>query len=182
MKRTQIPAVLLVPAMFLVTVSFANGAPHKWKFSPTINAPWALEDDQQPLDTPAAAAGLCRSGPFNTLAAYGPLGSNIDAIVGDQPNNSGFSNFGCTTAQNETTIAVNPTNNANLIVGANDYRIGKAAARDTWTSSSSTCRKSRPLVGLHADPRPEPGDGMLAQPDRDYGLCGAGWDVPPRDL
>jgi hypothetical protein len=123
MKRTQIPAVLLVPAMFLVTVSFANGAPHKWKFSPTINAPWALEDDQQPLDTPAAAAGLCRSGPFNTLAAYGPLGSNIDAIVGDQPNNSGFSNFGCTTAQNETTIAVNPTNNANLIVGANDYRI-----------------------------------------------------------
>jgi hypothetical protein len=44
---------------------------------------------------------------------------------------------------------------------------GKAAAKDTWTSSASTCRKSRPLVGFHADP-PEPGDGMLAQPDRDY--------------
>src|SRR5205807_457243 len=51
------------------------------------------------------------------------LGSNVDVIVGDALNNSGFSNFGCTTAQNETTIAVNPVNTQNLISGANDYRI-----------------------------------------------------------
>ena len=38
-------------------------------------------------------------------------------------NNSGFSNLGCTTPQNETTIAVNPTNPNNLIAGANDYRV-----------------------------------------------------------
>ncbi|HLK49958.1 MAG TPA: sialidase family protein [Bryobacteraceae bacterium] len=101
----------------------ARGATHKWRFSPTINAPWALENDQQALDTSAAAAGLCRSNPFNTLSAYGPLGSNVDAIVEDALNNSGFSNFGCTTAQNETTIAVNPTNPKNLIAGANDYRV-----------------------------------------------------------
>jgi len=96
---------------------------HKWRFSPTINAPWAAEDDQQPLDSPILAAGLCRSNPWNTLAVYGPLGPNVDVIVGDPVNHSGFSNFGCTTPQNETTIAINPTNPNNLIAGANDYRV-----------------------------------------------------------
>ena len=38
-------------------------------------------------------------------------------------NNSGSSNLGCTTPQNETTIAVNPTNPNNLVAGANDYRV-----------------------------------------------------------
>ncbi|HJT89899.1 MAG TPA: hypothetical protein VJ732_18640 [Bryobacteraceae bacterium] len=56
----------------------------KWKFDPTINAPWAMENYQKPLDTSAAAAGLCRSNPFNTLFAYAALGSsNPDAITGD---------------------------------------------------------------------------------------------------
>ena len=45
------------------------------------------------------------------------------AINGDPTNNSGFSNFGCTTPQNETTIAANPTNPNNLVAGANDYRV-----------------------------------------------------------
>jgi hypothetical protein len=96
---------------------------HKWKFPPTVNAPWARQEDDEELDTPLAAAGLCRSTPFNTTVAYGPLGSNVDVIVGDPVNNSGFSNFGCTTPQNETAIAVNPINPANLIAGANDYRV-----------------------------------------------------------
>jgi len=47
----------------------------------------------------------------------------VDAIVGDATNNSGFSNFGCITPQNETTVAVNPTNPNNLVAGANDYRV-----------------------------------------------------------
>ena len=41
------------------------------------------------LDNPILAAGLCRSSPWYTLVAYGPLGSNVDAIVGDPVNNSG---------------------------------------------------------------------------------------------
>jgi len=98
-------------------------SPHTWKFSPTVNAPWALEEDQEDINSTISAAGLCRSAPFDTVNAYGPLGTNVDAIVGDAVNNSGFSNLGCTTPQNETTIAVNPTNPSNLVAGANDYRV-----------------------------------------------------------
>jgi hypothetical protein len=125
MRKSLTFAAVAVALIASAAISLATGAAptHKWKFSPTINAPWALENDERPLDTPLLAAGLCRSAPFNTVGAYGPLGSNVDAIVGDATNNSGFSNFGCTTPQNETTIAVNPTNANNLIAGANDYRV-----------------------------------------------------------
>lgn len=122
-------AVLLVGVCASVAFAAMSGASpaasstHTWKFDPTINAPWAQEDDQGSLDTPQAAAGLCRSTPFSTTGAYGALGTNVDAIVGDATNNSGFSNRGCTTPQNETTIAANPTNANNLIAGANDYRV-----------------------------------------------------------
>jgi BNR/Asp-box repeat len=116
---------IVVPAVSLAgsNTSTSSSAGHLWKFAPTINAPWAQGDDENDFDTPDAAAGLCRSAPFSGLNAYAPLGANVDVIVGDQPNNSGFSSFGCTTAQNETTIAVNPLNPNNLIAGANDYRV-----------------------------------------------------------
>ena len=113
----------LILATFAPGEARAGATTHKWKFSPTLNAPWAMEEDQEAFDTPTSAAGLCRSTPFNTTGAYGSLGTNIDAIVGDAINETGFSNLGCTTPQNETTIAVNPTNPLNLIAGANDYRV-----------------------------------------------------------
>jgi hypothetical protein len=114
-----------VVAMWAMTgASTAATTTHNWKFDPTINAPWATESDQTALDTPAAAAGLCRSAPVNVPGAYATLAaSEVDAIVGDPVNNSGFSNFGCTTPQNETSIAVNPTDENNIVAGANDYRV-----------------------------------------------------------
>lgn len=117
-------AVLLSTFIGLAATGVAWGATaNNWKFPPTLNAPWAVADDEGALDTPAAAAGLCRSSPFNAAGAYGPLGTNVDVIKGDPVNNSGFSNLGCTTPQNETTIAVNPQNAKNLVAGANDYRV-----------------------------------------------------------
>src|SRR6266568_6897372 len=75
----SIALTLSYPAMTLLAANGAgpSGSHHKWKFSPTINAPWALEDDQQPLDSPILAAGLCRASPFNTTGAYGKLVSNV---------------------------------------------------------------------------------------------------------
>jgi hypothetical protein len=125
MKSKWIAALSALLTLSFAIMPTASGAAsaHKWKFSPTINAPWAREEDQEDYDTPLSAAGLCRSSPFSTTNAYGPLGANVDAIIADAANNSGFSNLGCTTPQNETTIAVNPTNPMNLVAGANDYRV-----------------------------------------------------------
>jgi hypothetical protein len=121
-------AVLFAAACAVVAMSALAGAStaasttHMWRFDPTINAPWAMEADDESLDAPDAAAGLCRSASTIPLA-YGPLTTEVDAINGDATNNSGFSNFGCTTPQNETSIAANPTNPNNLVAGANDYRV-----------------------------------------------------------
>jgi hypothetical protein len=118
---------VIMPVTVVVLVGAAGpsagaGADLGWKFRPTINAPWAQEQDEGDFDTSLAAVGLCRSAPFNTTGAYAPT-SDIDVITGDPVNNSGASNFGCRTPQNETTIAVDPTNPNHLVAGANDYRV-----------------------------------------------------------
>jgi hypothetical protein len=94
-----------------------------WKFAPTINAPWAQAGDDESFDDPdPASAGLCRSSFFNTTNPYAPT-SNVDVINADTVNNSGFSSHGCYSAQNETSVAVNPTNPLNVVSGSNDYRV-----------------------------------------------------------
>jgi hypothetical protein len=121
----RISALLAVAAaLAIVVVAPASGAQTDkgWKFEPTINAPWAHEGEEDAIDDPdPAAAGLCRSSLFATNP-YAPT-TNVDVIVNDRINNSGVSNFGCTTPQNETTVAVNPRNPLNVVAGANDYRI-----------------------------------------------------------
>jgi hypothetical protein len=111
-----------IAAVGLTTSGAAASSPPTWKFPASINAAWAHGDNESDNDTPAAAVGLCRSAPFNTLGAYAPT-SDIDAIVGDPVNNSGASNFGCQTPQNETAIAVDPSNANHIVAGANDYRV-----------------------------------------------------------
>ena len=118
MRRLGLLAIAVAAIAFVVTPGAFAGS---WKFPPTINAPWTGENDT-PFDSPLQAVGLCRSSPFNTTGAYAPT-SNTDLIVGDPINNSGASNFGCSTPQNETTVAVNPTNPANVVAGTNDYRV-----------------------------------------------------------
>jgi hypothetical protein len=87
-----------------------------------VNVPWAHEEDNN-FDSPdPTAAGLCRSSLFDTTNPY-PATTNVDLINGDVLNNSGFSSYGCITAQNETTVAVNPKNPKNVVAGTNDYRV-----------------------------------------------------------
>lgn len=117
MKKTLVALAVALVVAIAAPAALAGG----WKFAPTINAPWAGETDFA-LDSPLQGAGLCRAAPFNTAGAYAAT-SNVDVIVGDALNLSGASNYGCRTPQNETTVAVNPTNPNNVVAGANDYRI-----------------------------------------------------------
>ena len=125
-RRILAASSLLLPALaVMATPSTASTATqpgyHGWKFDVSINAPWAHEGEED-VDSPLDAVGLCRSAPFNTTLAYAPT-TDVDAIVNDPVNNSGASNLGCRTPQNETSIAVDPTDPMRVVAGANDYRV-----------------------------------------------------------
>lgn len=69
----------------------------------------------------ANVSALCQSfigGPN----PYAPIAPNVDAISGDTIVPVG-SQAGCSSAQNETTVAENPGNPRNLVAGSNDYRV-----------------------------------------------------------
>src|ERR1051326_3542499 len=123
-RFVALAAVPLLAAGIVTVLPSASSATssNNWRFPPTINAPWAHGEDDEDFDTPDAAVALCRSAPFNTTAAYAAT-SDVDAIVGDAVNNSGASNLGCRTPQNETSIAVDPSNPQHIVAGANDYRV-----------------------------------------------------------
>lgn len=78
-------------------------------------------DDDTAISLAPNLSALCQSyiGQLNNYANPRP---NVDQINGDQIVLAG-SQLGCDTAQNETTIAVNPSNPRNLVAGTNDYRV-----------------------------------------------------------
>lgn len=79
-----------------------------------------LAEEHDTVDNPDLSA-LCQSFLPGGTNPYRDPGSNVDVIVGDRRTQAG-SGKGCSTAQNETPIAVNPANPKNLVAGANDYR------------------------------------------------------------
>ncbi|MDP5228004.1 MULTISPECIES: sialidase family protein [Arthrobacter] len=110
-------------ALSTAVMTPASAAPsHGDHFKPSITAPWANPDNGD-AEPPSAAAPLCHTAPFSSTAAYAAT-SDVDAIVGDPVAPPGkWSNSGCRAPQNETTIAVDPTDPLHLVVGANDYRV-----------------------------------------------------------
>ncbi len=81
---------------------------------------FAEGEDDEGGDSPALSA-LCQQYIGQPNPYHNPA-PNVDAINGDQVVPVG-SQQGCSTAQNETTIAVNPYNPRNVVAGSNDYRL-----------------------------------------------------------
>jgi hypothetical protein len=78
------------------------------------------EEEGEDGDDPALSA-LCQTY-IGKPSPYRPVAPNTDVIRGDTIVPTG-SQTGCSTAQNETTIAVNPENPRNIVAGSNDYRL-----------------------------------------------------------
>ena len=88
--------------------------------APTRNGIAAGGDDDTAISMNPSLSALCQSF-IGQLNIYGKPAPNVDMIVGDAVVAAG-TQTGCQTAQNETTIAVNPRNPRNLVAGTNDYR------------------------------------------------------------
>jgi hypothetical protein len=88
--------------------------------NPLLKEIFAEGEEEEDGDDPGLSA-LCQSF-LGKPSPYRRLAPNVDAIVGDATVPTGTQE-GCSTAQNETTIAVNPANPRNIVAGSNDYRI-----------------------------------------------------------
>ena len=88
--------------------------------NPLLKEVLGEEDEGEGQDDPDISA-LCQDfvGKPNPYRNPAP---NVDQIVGDTTVTVG-SQAGCSSAQNETTIAVNPANPRNIVAGTNDYRV-----------------------------------------------------------
>ncbi|PZS33850.1 MAG: exo-alpha-sialidase [Pseudonocardiales bacterium] len=99
--------------------TMAIPAPKGTRHNPLLKEMLAGKNEGQ-TDSLALSA-LCQAGmgqpnPYNNPAP------NVDQIVGDTIVTVG-SQTGCSAAQNENSIAVNPFNPKNIVAGTNDYRV-----------------------------------------------------------
>jgi len=124
----------LAACIALAGTAFAEGGKSRPKMAaarPLARAAWFPNhvlpkggdpgDDDTAISLAPNLSALCQSyiGQLNTYDNPRP---NVDQINGDQFVLAG-TQLGCNTAQNETTIAVNPSNPRNLVAGTNDYRV-----------------------------------------------------------
>ena len=91
--------------------------------SPGLKVLLSEKDADRGADN-AALSALCQAG-VGKHNPYGHISPNVDQISKDTVVGVG-SQTGCSAAQNENTIAVNPENPNNLVAGTNDYRIFNA--------------------------------------------------------
>lgn len=114
--------------------ALADGAQHRPKMATAaplarsfrarnalLNQPGDPGDDDTAVSLAPNLSALCQSyiGQLNNYADPRP---NVDQINGDTLVQAG-SQLGCDSAQDETTISVNPANPRNLVAGTNDYRV-----------------------------------------------------------
>ena len=92
--------------------------------NPLLNGKEEEGDDKTTISLDPALSALCQSY-IGSATPYANPAPNVDMIVNDTIVSVG-SQAGCSSAQNETTIAVNPNNPNNLVAGTNDYRVYNA--------------------------------------------------------
>lgn len=120
MRRTALLGVAgLLGSLGLVVVAAPVAVAAPAVHNPLLKQ--VLAEEEEPGEEDPAQSALCQSylGHPNPYPDPAP---NVDQIVGDTVVPVG-SQAGCSAAQNETTIAVNPRNPNNIVAGANDYRL-----------------------------------------------------------
>ena len=124
------------------------------------------EEEEQETDDPALSA-LCQD--FITKPnPYHDPAPNVDQINGDTTVPVG-SQAGCSAAQNETTIAVNPHNPRNLVAGANDWAAterltavrGMHPVEANWRLAAAA--GNRPVLGPGDAPTLHPPEAVRAK-------------------
>ena len=105
------------PKMYSATPLARSLARH----NPVLGISGDPGDDDTAISLDPTLSALCQSfiGKLNTYHSPRP---NVDQINGDTVVLAG-TQTGCDAAQNETTIAVNPSDPLNLVAGTNDYRL-----------------------------------------------------------
>jgi hypothetical protein len=127
-SATATTVLAVTPGHRLARPNLIHAAPTHGQGSGAHQAPiraslktFADPGDDGTVDNNPTLSALCQSyiGGSNPYANPAP---NVDQINGDTLVSAG-SQTGCSAAQNETTISVNPRNPKNLVGGTNDYRI-----------------------------------------------------------
>jgi hypothetical protein len=118
--------------------------------NPLLKEVFSEAGDTDRQAEPPDVSALCQSY-LGSPNPYHQLAPNVDAIRGDTTVTVG-SQTGCSAAQNETTIAVNPYDPANIVAGSNDYRVfnNREQRNDAsgWAYTSRDGGRSWSDVGL----------------------------------